>query len=242
MLSSGHPARIVPQHQNRLLAALPAQAIDAVRPHLTLREIRLGDILAETHGVVRHVYFPHSGIISLVVETGDGALVETAMVGRDGAMGASSALDGKISLNKALVQAPGVASIMGAEKLSELARAHEALWSMLIRHEQVLFAQAQQAAACNASHSVEARLCRWLLRMSDLAGEDDLPLTQEFLGQMLGVRRTSVTVVARTLQGAGLIRYSRGHIRILNVEGLREASCECYETVKAHYALLCRAC
>jgi CRP-like cAMP-binding protein len=203
--------------------------------------MKLGDVLAETLGAIDRVYFPHSGIISLVVEMSEGAMVETAMVGRDGVMGASSALDGKVSLNKAIVQAAGVASVISAEKLLELAKTHDALRSMLIRHDQVLFAQAQQAAACNATHTVEARLCRWLLRMRDLVGDNDLNLTQEFLGQMLGVRRTSVSLVAGTLQHAGLIRYSRGHIRILNVEGLREGSCECYETVRTHYALLCDA-
>jgi len=112
------------------------------------------------------------------------------------------------------------------------------LVSRLIRHEQVLFAQSQQSAACNASHSVENRMCRWLLRMRDLAGSDDLTLTQEFLAQMLGVRRPSVSIVASVLQKAGLIRYSRGNIRILDVKGMLEGSCECYATVKAHYQRL----
>jgi CRP-like cAMP-binding protein len=229
------------QHQNRLLSCIPAAVFEALRPHLSPFELKLGDVIAETRGTIDRVYFPHSGIISLVVELAEGDLLETAMVGRDGVMGASSALDGKVSLNKAIVQAPGVASVVRAEKILELAKAHDVFRSILIRHDQVLFAQAQQAAACNASHTVEARLCRWLLRMRDLAGDDDLPLTQEFLGRMLGVRRSSVSLVAATLQQAGLIRYSRGHIRILNIDGLRDASCECYETVKAHYDLLCTA-
>jgi CRP-like cAMP-binding protein len=105
----------------------------------------------------------------------------------------------------------------------------------LIRHEQVLFAQAWQSAACNALHTVEARLSRWLLRSRDLSGSDTLALTQEFLPQMFSVQRSSVSLVANTLQQAGLIRYSRGHIDILNLEGLQDASCECYRTVKAHY-------
>lgn len=101
-----------------------------------------------------------------------------------------------------------------------------------MRHEQTLFAQAQQSTACMANHEIEARLCRWLLRARDLSGSDKLPFTQEFLAEMLGVRRTSVTTVARTLQEAGMIRYSRGHIEILDVDGLQEAACECYQTVK----------
>ena len=129
---------------------------------------------------------------------------------------------------------------MKADKVRELAKTDDHFHSLLIRHEQVLFASAQQSAACNASHFVEARLCRWLLRMRDLLG-DDLSLTQEFLGQMIGVRRSSVSLVAGTLQSAGLIKYRRGHIQMLDVEGLKDASCECYEAVKGHYELLRRA-
>jgi CRP-like cAMP-binding protein len=150
-------------------------------------------------------------------------------------LNASSALDGKVSLNKAIVQLAGTASAMAVGPLCKIAREFEPFRSLLIRHEQVLFAQSQQSAACNASHSVEARMCRWLLRMRDLAGGDDLVLTQEFLAQMLGVRRPSVSLVANTLQKADLIKYSRGNMRLLNIEGLRKGSCECYGVVKAHY-------
>jgi CRP-like cAMP-binding protein len=110
-----------------------------------------------------------------------------------------------------------------------------------MRHEQFVMAQAQQSAACNATHAVEARISRWLLRCRDLAGSDDIALTQEFLAEMMGVRRTSVSLVANTLQQAGLIKYRRGHIRILDVEGLQEAACECYETVRTHADRLLKA-
>lgn len=112
------------------------------------------------------------------------------------------------------------------------------LLSVLVRHEQTLYSQAQQSTACMATHHVEASLCRWLLRARDLSGSDTLHFTQEFLGEMLGVRRTSVTVVARTLQRAGMVKYARGKIRILDVEGLEEAACECYGTIKSHYKQL----
>jgi CRP-like cAMP-binding protein len=112
------------------------------------------------------------------------------------------------------------------------------LLSILIRHEQTVYAQAQQSTACMAAHDVEARLCRWLLRARDLSGSDTLQFTQEFLAEMLGVRRTSVTLVAHTLQQAGMIKYARGKIQILNVEGLQETACECYATVNAHYKAL----
>jgi CRP-like cAMP-binding protein len=187
---------------------------------------------------VERIYFPHSGVVSLVVELNIGEMIETAMVGRDGVVNAAAALDGKVSFNKGIVQVAGAASVIDVEKIRRLADQLKSFRALLIRHEQVLFAQSQQSAACNASHSVENRLCRWLLRMRDLAGSDDLTLTQEFLAQMLGVRRPSVSVVANTLQKAGLIRYRRGHIRLLDVKGLRRGACECYGTVKAHYARL----
>jgi CRP-like cAMP-binding protein len=195
-------------------------------------------VLAESGSQVQKAYFPHSGVISLVVDLSVGEMIETAMVGRDGVFNAASALDGKISFNKAIVQLAGEASVISADNLINVADEHKPLRSLLIRHEQVLFAQAQQSAACNASHSVEARMCRWLLRMRDLAGSDDMMLTQEFLAQMLGVRRPSVSIVAGTLQKAGFIRYRRGNMRVLDVEALKEGSCECYATVKAHYERL----
>ena len=157
------------------------------------------------------------------------------MVGRDGVFNASSALDGQVSLNKGIVQLAGAASVIDVAPLRKIAAEFEPFRSLLIRHEQVLFAQSQQSAACNSSHTVEARMCRWLLRMRDLADGHDLTLTQEFLAQMLGVQRPTVSLVANTLQKAGLIEYCRGTIHLLDIEGLKQGSCECYATVKAHY-------
>jgi hypothetical protein len=173
-------------------------------------------------------------VISLVVGLDDGQLIEAAMVGRDSLVGGSVALDGKVWLNRGIVQVAGMASILDSDILCEVAAQSLAFRAILIRHEQALFAQAQQSAACNASHGVEARLSRWLLRTRDLADGDKLELTQEFLAQMLGVRRTSVSLVANTLQSAGFIRYRRGRVEVTNLEGLRETACECYETVKSH--------
>ena len=164
-------------------------------------------------------------------------MIETATVGRDGVIGAASALDGRISFNKAIVQLGGVASVIGVERLRALTEENKRFRSIIIRHEQVLFAQAQQSAACNASHTAEARLCRRLLRMRDLAGEQ-FKLTQQFSGQMMGVQRSTVSLAANTLRQADLIRYRRGNIEILDVEGLREAACECYATVAAQYRKL----
>jgi CRP-like cAMP-binding protein len=220
---------------NRLLASLPSGVYSALTPHLKIVELKFGDVVAEAGSAIRQVYFPYSGVISLVVELEVGSMIETAMVGHDGVLNAAPALDGKVSLNKGIVQMAGSAGTIEVSRLRQLANEFEPLRSLLIRHEQVLFAQSQQSAACNASHTVEARMCRWLLHMRDFAGSDDLMLTQEFLAQMLGVRRPSVSIVASPLQKAGLIKYSRGRIRVLDIKGLKKEACECYDTVKAHY-------
>ena len=157
------------------------------------------------------------------------------MVGRDGVVGASAALDGKIALSRAIVQLSGEAMVCSLAGLRGAAMQSQSLLSLLIRHEQTLYAQAQQSAACMAAHHVNARLCRWLLRSRDLSQSDTLLFTQEFLAEMLGVNRTTVTVVAHTLQQAGIINYTRGKIRITNLEGLQDAACECYETVRSQY-------
>ena len=186
----------MPKSPNRLLASLPSDVYSALTPHLKIVELKFGDVLAEAGSEIRQVYFPYSGVISLVVELKVGTMIETAMVGHDGVVNAAPALDGKVSLNKGIVQMAGSAGTIEVNRLRRLANELEPFRALLIRHEQVLFAQSQQSAACNASHTVEARMCRWLLHMRDLAGSDDLMLTQEFLAQMLGVRRPSVSIVA----------------------------------------------
>ena len=226
------------QSPNRLLASLPQNIFAAMEPHLTTETLTFADVVAATDKPIRKVYFPLSGVISLVVDMQDGDTIETAMVGRDGVANGTSALDGNVSLHKGIVQVAGEAATISPDALRTLAHEFEPLHAILIRHEQVLLAQAQQSAGCNASHSVEARMCRWLLRLRDLTGSDELKLTQEFLAQMLGVRRSSVSVVAGTLQSAGFIRYKRGNIRLLDVEQLQQGACECHETVKGHYERL----
>jgi CRP-like cAMP-binding protein len=226
------------QSPNRILNSLPQNIFAALEPHLKIVNLPFGSVISETDQFVSTVYFPHSGIISLVVEMEIGDMIETAMVGRDGVVNATSALDGNISLHRGLVQAEGAASVISPGALRNLADEFKPFRSILIRHEQVLLAQAQQSAGCNASHTVEARMCRWLLRIRDLNQSNEVKLTQEFLGQMLGVRRTSVSLVASTLQQAGWIKYRRGHIQITDIEGLKSGVCECYEKVFSHYERL----
>jgi CRP-like cAMP-binding protein len=225
---------VTPRSANQLLAALPPADFELLRPHLRSVDFVQGDVLFHTGDTIHRVYFPHIGVISIVVDLAEGGMIEAAMVGRDSIAGASAALDGGISLNVGIVQLPGNGCMLGVPELRKIADDRPSFRTMLMRHEQALFAQAQQSAACNVSHGLENRLARWLLRTRDLSESHMLPLTQEFLGQMLGVQRSSVSVIAHALQQAGLIRYSRGRIQITDLDGLKAASCECYARVKSH--------
>jgi CRP-like cAMP-binding protein len=226
---------VVMQSPNLILASLPENVFTALQPRLRTVELPFGTVIAEIGQPVSQVYFPHSGVISLVVDMEVGEMIETAMIGRDGVANAMSALNGQVSFHKAIAQVPGVASAIGVAALRPFADEFPPLRSALVGHEQVLLAQTQQSAACNASHTVQARMCRWLLRMHDLTQSSQLSLTQEFLAQMLGVRRTSVSLVAGELQRAGLIKYRRGNIQLEDVEEIRDCACECYDKVRLHY-------
>jgi len=223
---------------NLLLASLSAVDTAFISPHLKPVHLASQRVLFDAGATVDRVYFPSGSIVSLVVTLSTGEMIEAAMVGKDGIVGASAALDGKISLSRAIVQIGGDAMTCELDVIRKAAMQSHSLLALLIRHEQTVYAQAQQSAACNATHDVEARLCRWMLRARDLSGSDTLPFTQEFLAEMIGVGRTSVSIVAHTLQQAGLIKYARGRIQIVNLEGLQEAACECYGTVNSHYRAL----
>jgi CRP-like cAMP-binding protein len=219
---------------NHLLASLSAEDFALLRPHLHDVELVHQSVLAKTEDRLERAYFPHSGVISLVLRLDGGEMIEVAMIGRDSIFGAAASLDGRISMNEAIVQLPGFASAIDIAHLRRAANQSDTVRSALVRHEEFLFAQVQQSAACNAAHALTARLARRLLRIRDLAGSDRFFLTQEFLAQMLGAQRTSVSPVANTLNKAGLIRYHRGNIEVLDLEGLVDSACECYSTVKAH--------
>jgi CRP-like cAMP-binding protein len=223
----------MPHLSNLFLSSLGEAELALLRPHLKTVDLPQGLVLFEVGASIRQAYFPHSGVVSLVVDLASGDTIECAMVGRESIVGASCGLNGEVSICKAIVQIAGTASVLDSHRLRELSDSSWIARAALFRHEQLVLVQAQQSAACNATHTVEARLARWLLRCRDVQGSDDLLLTQEFIAEMMGVRRTSVSVVANTLQQAGFIRYRRGHIRILNLEGLQESACECYQTVKA---------
>lgn len=228
----------MPHRDNFLLASVSPGDLAALQPHLKLVHFEQEQVLFEAGGSVEATYFPTSAIVSLVVMLSGGQAVEAAMVGRDGVVGASAALDGNVSLSRAVVQLSGAAVRCSLAGLRSAAMQSQPLLALLIRHEQTLYAQAQQSTACMAAHHVNARLCRWLLRSRDLSQSDTLLFTQEFLAEMLGVRRTSVTDVAHTLQQAGIIKYTRGKIQITDLEGLQDAACECYGIVKSQYESL----
>jgi len=220
---------------NSLLASLSQSDAAALRPHLKSVQLDHERVLFEAGDKVADIYFPTGAIVSLVAGLSSGEIIEAAMVGRDGVAGAFAALGGNVPVNTGIVQLAGPALTCKVSELRGAVLQSQSLLSTLFRHEQAVYAQASQSAACMAAHQMEARLCRWLLRARDLSGKDDLQFTQEFLAEMLGVKRTSVTLHARTLQQAGMIKYSRGHIQIIDVEGLQEAACECYGTVKSYY-------
>jgi CRP-like cAMP-binding protein len=227
-----------PHSLNLLLNSLPAHKMAELLPHLRTVDLPQETVLFESGDEISTVYFPHSGLVSLVVDLSSGETIEAGMVGRDSLVGGSVAFDNKVSLNRAVVQVAGAASVADVGWVCEFAQRNQAFREDMARHEQFILAQAQQSAACNAAHVLEARLARWLLQCRDFLSSEDIALTQEFLSEMLGVRRTSVSIVAHTLQTAGLIKYHRGHIRLINVDGLRESACECYATVKGHAARL----
>jgi CRP-like cAMP-binding protein len=224
--------------RNHFLVSLPAQDSDLLRPHLREQPLTQRSVLFRAQEQMERVYFPTEGVISLVVALSDGFMVEAGMFGSNSVVGGGSALDGRLAINQAIVQVAGSSLTMDSGVLRELASESNTLRTALMRHELMNLALTQQVAACNARHELDERLCRWLLQTRDLLGSNTLPLTQEFLAQMLGVHRTSVTLIARKLQESGLIKYRRGHIDVLDAVHLGDAACECYSTINDHFERL----
>jgi CRP-like cAMP-binding protein len=217
---------------NQVISSLSARERSLIVPHLRLFELTPGHILHIPHEPVRHVYFPRSGLLSIVVIFSDGNSAEAAVAGCNTIVGAIAAFGDRTALNQVMVAAPGNADRIEAGVLRRLARESEALRDVLIRHSQALAAQSIQIAGCNAIHPLEARLCRLLLQCRDLASADTLPFTQDLVSSMLGVYRPSLTNVLRKLETARLLSVSRGKIRIMDAAALEECSCECYGAIK----------
>jgi len=233
-----HQMSSIPRPPNHLLQALPAEDFELVGARLKPLQMIRETVLVEAGLAPAQIVFPHGGAVSIVVNLSEGQSVEVAMIGRDGVVGACEALGDGASLIDAIVLFPAAASAIELADFRIVAAQSPALRSLVIRHGEALLAQAQQTAACNAVHSVEARLARWLLRARDLHDGRTLPLTQESLAQMIGVRRNAISIVAHALQEAGVIGYSRGQIEVLDVEALRATACECHATIRARLAQL----
>lgn len=223
---------------NQLLASLPPEAMEAVRPRIALAELSAGTMLYEAGSVLRHVYFPVTAVVSLVSPLEDGGGAEVAVVGREGVAGVCAFMGGGVALSNAMVQRAGTAWRMSARDVAELSRDAEPVMQQLLRYTQVLFTHMAQTSACHRHHALGPQLCRWMLQHLDRQTGDDLRLTQERMAAMLGVRRECVTGAALQLQRAGLIRYSRGRIEVLDRQGLQQRSCECYGVVRQAYEQL----
>lgn len=217
---------------NHLLGALGDADFALLAPHLSNVGLLQGTVLQEQEAPVEQVYFPLNGVVSLVSVMAGGEVIETATVGRDGAIGVFGGLGPWHAIARAIVRVPGAAAVVSVPQFQAAVHESDGIRNLILRYKEVLLGQLQQTAACNALHELEARLARWLLQTVDRVDDPSLPLTQELISQMLGVRRTTVTLVAGKLQQAGLISYRRGRLVILNRTGLEEAACECYEKLR----------
>ena len=230
--SVNRPLPVDPRPKNRLLAALPDAEFRRLRPHLQTIAIRRKQVLLKQGERLHRVYFPNGGVCSLTTVLPDGSMVEAAAVGDEGMLGIEALFnDDAVAPGDTLVQVPDTDVKTLRRSLAECSGLHD----LLGRYAQVFIAQMMQSTACNALHQVQERCCCWLLRTHDRMHQHDFDLSHEFLAMMLGVRRQTVTVIAGTLQSAGLIRYTHGRVTILDRKGLEAASCECYQILRRHF-------
>src|SRR6202048_1340148 len=222
-------------HQNHLLDALPAGDYERLASHLELVPMRLGEVLYESGIQLRYVYFPTTAILSLLYVMEDGASAEIAIVGNEGILGISLFMGGETTPSRAVVQSAGHGYRLRAQLIKNEFGRFGPMMHLLLRYTQALITQMSQTAVCNRHHSIDQQLCRWLLLSLDRLASNELTMTQELIANMLGVRREGVTEAAGKLQDAGLIRYRRGRITVLNRPGLEARSCECYQVVKTEF-------
>ena len=220
---------------NRLLGAMEADSRARIEPHLEPIELKLGAVVCEAGGLLKHAYFPQGNVLSLLTVLEHGSAIETANIGREGAFGLFAAMYSRVSFNRCLVQFEGGMARCPIELLQVEFRQSEHVRDLFVSYSETLLSQVQQTVACNAMHTTEERICRWLLMMYDRAEGKALPYTHEFLSHMLGANRKSVTLAAQSLQTAGLISYHRGKIQVVDRAGLEKASCECYAIVKERF-------
>jgi CRP-like cAMP-binding protein len=220
---------------NRLLGALEPASLERLAPHLVSVELKLGTVVCEAGGLLRHAYFPQGSVLSLLTVLENGSAIETENIGLEGAFGLFSAMYSRVSFNRCLVQLEGDMVRCPIELLRSEFERSEHVRNLFVSYSETQLSQVQQTVACNAMHTTEERMCRWLLMMHDRAQGQALPYTHEFLSHMLGANRKSVTMAAQAMQTAGLISYRRGKILVLDRPGLEKASCECYAIVRERF-------
>jgi CRP-like cAMP-binding protein len=221
--------------QNHLLAALPAAEYDRVYPSLELVQMPLGHVLHESGGIMSHVYFPTTAVVSILNVMDDGASTEIALVGNEGIVGVALFMGGETTLNRALVQSAGFGYRMKGQFLKKEFFRADSMQGLLLRYTQALLIQMSQTAACNRHHSLDQQLCRWLLLTLDRLSCNQMKMTQQLIANMLGVHHEGVTEALGKLQSAGLIEYQRGWITVLDRGGLEDRVCECYDVIKKEY-------
>ncbi len=222
------------RNRNRLLASLKSEDLALLRGHLREVTIEQGQLLEERGRRADAVYFPQSGMVSLIVEMPEDQTVEVAVIGYESAVGITVGLGSRVSSITALVQVSGTSFCISASQFRVVAMQSQNIRDLIIRYHEILLGQIQQTAACNALHDVGSRLARWLLQTGDRIGSDTIPFTREFLGKMLGVRRATVSAVAARFEEAGIIQTRRGQIRVLDRERLKDESCTCYDYIRKH--------
>ncbi|UZE47373.1 Crp/Fnr family transcriptional regulator [Rhodopseudomonas sp. P2A-2r] len=220
---------------NQLLGALEPDSRKRIDPHLEPVEFKLGEMVCDAGGYLKHAYFPQGSVLSLLTVLENGSAIETANIGREGAFGLFAAMYSRVSFNRCIVQLDGHTVRCPIQLLQYEFKNSEHVRDLFVSYSETLLSQIQQTVACNAMHTTEERMCRWLLMMHDRAGNEALPYTHEFLSHILGANRKSVTLAAQSMQNAGLISYRRGRMQVLDRAALEEASCECYAIVKERF-------
>ena len=223
---------------NRLLGALPSKALELLQQDMRQVSLQRGTVCFEAGQLIDRVYFPLSGMISLFVVTGDGEMIETGTIGREGAVGLQSGFGKRKSYGLTTIQIAGDFATIAATRFEQAVSNSAPIRDLAFHYTAVLWAEAQQIAACNAAHSGSARLCRRLLQVADCIGSDHIPLTHEYLATMIGVRRTTVTLLALELQELGAIKCKRRKIAILDRRALEARACECYQSMTQHHLTL----
>ena len=226
------------RHGNQLLARLPPAEYQRILPRLQFVALELKHVIYEARSPIDYAYFPNRGVISALTVMDDGRAIEVATIGDEGMVGLPLLIGAKTTGNRMIVQVPGDAMRMAEDALREEVGRDSPLRQLLVLYHTAFLAQVSQAVACNGLHSVHKRCCRWLLMTQDRAHSDVFPMTHEFLAEMLGVRRSTVSEVLEPFQKKGLIRYSRGKCTVLDREGLKAGACECYRVIAKEFERL----